>query len=134
MSIKAIVSVTPTGLTKTHEIDPDCGYGLDHFEARVDHKHDVDFSTGRITAGSAPLRLTELETVRANTSITIYADSSNTQSMWIGFTDSFTCDSDNVTDGFPLFPGASISIAIRNPRSIWISSEQTSQKAWWITV
>ena len=131
---KATVSVSPTGAKHTHPIDPDCGYPLSHFEERVDHEYDVNFSTGRQLVGTTVVALTDKENVRAETSITIYSSLLNEDAIWISLDQTLTCDVNNDTDGFPILPGSSISIPIRDPSIIYLKAENGNQKVWWITI
>lgn len=88
--------------------------------------------TGRKMVQIDPERLTNDLALRANAGVTVYADSKNKNDVWFGFSNEFTVDFNDETDGFPLKPGASMLIPARHPADIYVCSvSKNNQKIWW---
>lgn len=70
-------------------------------------------------------------------SITIVASSGNSDNIWVGVS-GLTTNSNDDTDGFPLFPSDRLEIRIRQSDSLYVTSTQPSgqsdQSLWWSAV
>ena len=93
-----------------------------------------DINTGRKSAiSTTAVQLTTDTTLVAENSVLIVADSSNAVNVWVGGS-GLTVDAADTTDGFPLEPGDSINIPIKQPTQIYLRAPSGSNKVWWILV
>ncbi len=91
--------------------------------------------TGRksdIDTTAAPL-VSEADDMVLNKGVQVLTSSANTGTIYVGYGDTITADSDDATDGFPLAPGAAFFFPCRHLRDVWvISSTGSSQKIWFL--
>lgn len=88
--------------------------------------------TGRKSGiGPSGVQLTNSDYTATN-GINIYADSANTDVIWIG-PSGLTVNSADLTDGYPLSSGDAIFIPVRHSHDVFVRSQLNgSQKVWWI--
>jgi len=93
------------------------------------------FLTGRKSSiGTSPTQITS-DLTKADEGVLIYADKNNTATLYVGSSSSITADSSDSTDGFPLDPGDSVVMRVRNPSSVYVlASTGSSSKLWWLIV
>ena len=78
------------------------------------------FSGRKSNIGTSAVRISNDEMNRPNIGVQIIAPSSNSTTVYVGFTNSITTDSDDSTDGFPLVAGSSVLIHDVKPYDIWV--------------
>jgi len=92
-----------------------------------------DSKTGRKNVKLSHERLTSNVALKTQNGITVFTSPKNVCAIWIGFSDSFTIDLNDATDGFPLEAGSSLFIPTRTPSEIYVASAvENNQKIWWI--
>lgn len=82
-----------------------------------------------------PQKIYEGVQIRNNLGILIFASEDNTEKLWLGFSPNITAGTNDETDGFPLSPGKTLELEIRDPENIYIrSTESNSQKIYFIMI
>jgi len=95
----------------------------------------MSFQTGRVTIGTSGVALISSDTSeRADIGVQIYADSANTEAIYLGNSTAVTADSSDTTDGYPLQAGAEMLITNRDPNEIFAICASGVQKVWFIIV
>jgi hypothetical protein len=66
--------------------------------------------------------------------LTLKANLLNTagHAVWVGDADTVTPGTTEATDGFPLYPGESISLPIDQASRVFVVSSTTAQKVHWV--
>lgn len=90
------------------------------------------FATGgKANIGTSAVKLVDTS-FRCTQGIQVYAGSGNAEHIWIGASGFSVSSSGTGTDGFPLGPGETLLLQIKNPEHIWVRSTSTAnQSAWW---
>ena len=89
--------------------------------------------TGRKSdIGTAPSQLvSESGNIVLNEGVQVVTSSSNSDTVWVGYTSDITANSADLTDGFPLSPGAAMFFPCRHLRDIWVRSTSGSSQTLW---
>mgnify|MGYP006908216181 CR=1 FL=1 len=89
--------------------------------------------TGRKSGiGTTAVQITS-QSIKAGVGMTIYADTGNSGTLYVGFSENITADNSDNTDGFPVAAGAALDINIRNIERVYIiASTGSANKVWWI--
>lgn len=91
---------------------------------------DVGQSGRKSDISSTPSRLVSDTTLMANEGVQIIASSANSETIYVGTSNSITANA-GVNDGFPLIAGAALFLPEVHPADIWIVSPSASNLVVW---
>lgn len=92
------------------------------------------FTRRKSDVSATPTQLTPVDET-CNTGVQVLASPDNAETIYVGYSSAITANEDDLTDGFPLVPGAAFFFPCRHPGQIWVRSTAVgSQVVWYLGV